>query len=96
MWTINVKKRESSGIYLNVLREQIWKCVYVRSPRAGNEFLKHNFNEQNNTENNGSYKKIYNGMQQNIKTLTNGNKQFVVTNCSKEQPGSIVNESLKN
>ena len=23
-------------------------------------------------------------------------KQFVVTNCSKEQPGSIVNETLKN
>ena len=23
-------------------------------------------------------------------------KQFVVTNCSKERPGSIVNETLKN
>ena len=25
-----------------------------------------------------------------------GIKQFVVTNCSKERPGSIVNETLKN
>ena len=23
-------------------------------------------------------------------------KQFMVTNCSKEQPGSIINETLKN
>ena len=28
--------------------------------------------------------------------LVKGVKQFVVTNCSKERPGSIVTETLKN
>ena len=35
-------------------------------------------------------------LKKSLKPLENGIKQFMVLNCSKERPGSIVKENLKN
>ena len=40
--------------------------------------------------------KTFLALKANDKLGSNSVKQFVVTNCSKERPGSIVTETLKN